>query len=71
MKLKKFVLKEGMNQLLDSDLKALKGGDKKMYMYCHCYGVEEGIEVTNCGQCKELCGDESNVQNCTTVTVPA
>lgn len=63
MKQKKIVLKEGMNQLLDSELKTLKGGDKKMYVFCHCYGVEEGLEATGCDQCEKRC-EGHGVQNC-------
>ncbi|MBR5205257.1 MAG: hypothetical protein IKW32_08645 [Bacteroidaceae bacterium] len=64
MKQKKIVLKEGMNQLLDSELKALKGGSKVMYTYCHCYGLTEGLEATGCDQCEKLCKNAGGVQNC-------
>lgn len=69
MRQKKIVLKEGMNQLLDSELKTLKGGSKVMYTFCHCYGMEEGIKATGCDKCAELCRDSGGVQNCNYVTV--
>ena len=62
MKLKKFVLREGMNELHASELKVLKGGETK-YVFCHCYGYAEGKEATDCGQCKDICGT-AGVQNC-------
>lgn len=65
MKLKKFVLKEGMNELLDSELKALRGGEEEeqKYVWCHCKGVEKAESATDCGKCETICGT-GEVQNC-------
>lgn len=65
MKLKKFVLREEMNELHASELKVLRGGETK-YVFCHCYGYAEGIEATGCDKCKGICG-EAGVQSCSFV----
>lgn len=68
MKLKKFVLKEEMNELLDSEMKALRGGEETKYVFCHCNYVEEAVSATDCSECKSKCGD-NGVQNCNFVVV--
>lgn len=62
MRLKKFVLREGVNELDASELKALRGGETK-YVFCHCHGYAEGEEATDCKKCKDICG-AAGVQNC-------
>lgn len=62
-KLKKLTLGEGMRVLSNPELKDLKGG--AYYYYCHCKDNSgEGRKAESCEQCKVLCGNASNVQNC-------
>lgn len=57
MKLKKFVLREGMNELHSSELKVLKGGTDGLTAACRCScdeGVGEWILYTSNGECTTL-----------------
>lgn len=65
MKLK-IILRKEMNELHAFELKALKEGETK-YVFCHCHGYAEERESTDCGQCKNICG-EAGVQNCNYVS---
>lgn len=62
MKLKKFVLKKGMNELLDSELKKLKGGTNVPMTTCFCQCIDGmGSWYTNVpyGKCGYLQADIS------------
>ena len=56
MKLKKFVLREGMNELHASELKLLKGGTDGLVATCSCEcigGKGYWITYTSHGKCDE------------------
>lgn len=61
MKLRKFVLKGGMSELLDSELKKLKGGTNEAMTKCFCQCID-GVEwytIVPYGKCGYLQEDVS------------
>lgn len=66
-KLKKLKLVESMRVLSNSEMKHLQGGET--FYYCHCLGNSgQGVEVSSCDKCVDLCGP-AGMQNCNTVRV--
>lgn len=66
-KLKKLTLVEGTRVLSNPEMKHLQGGET--FYYCHCLGnTGEGVEVSSCSKCVDLCGS-TGMQNCNVVRV--